>query len=205
MTEYDPKADLHRYLQDARDSLLWKLDGLGDTFTFGRPCADQLPWDESDPMSDMFAVPSESREFVTGLYRRAWAHSDDTIDALPGTPSATSPGGRPTGTRSRCTTSWSVWPPRPPATPTSSVSSSTARLAGPPPTQPPARRPPLAPSPPRPRRTRRPASRPRHPLTPSPAHPVRRPRKRGLWHTTPDRGDRANSARRLTIEAAVDL
>jgi hypothetical protein len=34
-------------------------------------------------MSDMFAVPSESREFVTGLYRRAWAHSDDTIDALP--------------------------------------------------------------------------------------------------------------------------
>jgi hypothetical protein len=81
MTEYDPKADLHRCLQDARDSLLWKLDGLGDTF--GRPCADQLPWDESDPMSDMFAVPSESREFVTGLYRRAWAHSDDTIDALP--------------------------------------------------------------------------------------------------------------------------
>jgi Protein of unknown function (DUF664) len=112
MTEYDPKADLRRYLQDARDSLLWKLDGLseydvrrplvptgtnllglvkhvtgvemgqlGDTF--GRPCADPLPWDESDPMSDMFAFPSESREFITGLYRRAWAHSDATIDALP--------------------------------------------------------------------------------------------------------------------------
>jgi hypothetical protein len=112
MTESDRKADLRRYLQDARGALLWKLDGLseydirrplvptgtnllglvkhvtgvemgyfGDTF--GRPCADQLPWDESDPLSDMFATPSESREFITGLYRRAWAHSDATIDALP--------------------------------------------------------------------------------------------------------------------------
>ena len=26
----DPKADLHRYLQIARDALLWKLDGLSD-------------------------------------------------------------------------------------------------------------------------------------------------------------------------------
>jgi hypothetical protein len=112
MTEFDPKADLRRYLQDAREALLWKLDGLaeydvrrplvptgtnllglvkhvtgvemgyfGDTF--GRPCPDQLPFDESDPNSDMFAAPSESREFLTGLYRRAWAHSDATIDALP--------------------------------------------------------------------------------------------------------------------------
>ena len=112
MTESDPKADLRRYLQDARQALLWKLDGLseydvrrplvptgtnllglvkhvtgvemgyfGDTF--GRPCPDQLPFDESDPNSDMFALPSESREFLTGLYRRAWAHSDATIDALP--------------------------------------------------------------------------------------------------------------------------
>ena len=28
MTASDPKADLHRYLQDAREALLWKLDGL---------------------------------------------------------------------------------------------------------------------------------------------------------------------------------
>ncbi len=112
MTEYDPKADLHRYLQDARDVLLWKLDGLSEYDirrplvptgtnllglvkhvtavemgyfgeTFGRPCPDPLPWDESDPMSDMFAAPTESREFITGLYRRVWAHSDATIDALP--------------------------------------------------------------------------------------------------------------------------
>jgi len=112
MTESDRKADLRRYLQDARDAMLWKLDGLseydirrpmvptatnllglvkhltaveigyfGDTF--GRPFADQLPWDESDPMSDMYAAPNESRESITGLYRQAWAHSDATIDALP--------------------------------------------------------------------------------------------------------------------------
>ena len=112
MLDSDGKADLHRYLQDAREALLWKLEGLseydvrrplvpsgtnllglvkhvtgvelgyfGDTF--GRPSADQVHWDESDPMSDMFAFPVESRESITGLYRRAWAHSDSTIDALP--------------------------------------------------------------------------------------------------------------------------
>src|ERR1700685_1383892 len=30
MTESDPKADLHRYLQDAREALLWKLEGLSE-------------------------------------------------------------------------------------------------------------------------------------------------------------------------------
>jgi hypothetical protein len=34
-------------------------------------------------MSDMFAAPTESREAITGLYRRTWAHADATIDALP--------------------------------------------------------------------------------------------------------------------------
>jgi hypothetical protein len=112
MTESERKADLHRYLQDAREAMLWKLDGLSEydirrpvvptgtnllglvkhlanveigyfCDTFGRPAADQMPWDESDPMSDMFAFPDESRESITGLYRRAWAYSDATIDALP--------------------------------------------------------------------------------------------------------------------------
>jgi uncharacterized damage-inducible protein DinB len=112
MLDSDVKADLHRYLQDAREALLWKLEGLseydvrrplvptgtnllglvkhvtaveigyfGDTF--GRPSADQMPWDESDPMSDMFAFPEESRESLIALYRRTWAHSDATIDVLP--------------------------------------------------------------------------------------------------------------------------
>ena len=30
MTEPDPKADLHRYLQEGRDALVWKLDGLSE-------------------------------------------------------------------------------------------------------------------------------------------------------------------------------
>ncbi len=112
MAETEPKAVLHRYLQRARDAVLWKLDGLaeydvrrpvtptgtnllglvkhlagielgyfGDTF--GRPSGIRPPWDEADPNSDMFAAPDESREFITGLYRRAQAHADGTIEALP--------------------------------------------------------------------------------------------------------------------------
>ena len=30
MAPNDPKADLHRYLQSARDTMLWKLDGLAE-------------------------------------------------------------------------------------------------------------------------------------------------------------------------------
>ena len=33
MTGSDPKADLRRYLQSARDALLWKLDGLSLVLT----------------------------------------------------------------------------------------------------------------------------------------------------------------------------
>jgi hypothetical protein len=111
MAQSDEKAVLCRYLQDTRGALLWKLDGLseydvrrplvptgtnllglvkhlasveigyfGDTF--GRPFTGPLPWDEEDPTSDLFATSAESREFITGLYRQAWAHSDATIEAL---------------------------------------------------------------------------------------------------------------------------
>jgi hypothetical protein len=30
----------------------------------------------------MFATAGESRELITGMYQRAWAHSDTTIDTL---------------------------------------------------------------------------------------------------------------------------
>jgi hypothetical protein len=109
----DPKADLRRYLQSARDALLWKLDGLaeydvrrpltptgtnllglvkhvasmefgyfGDTFD--RPSGEPLPWlDEgAEPNADMWVTADETREQIIGLYHRAWAHSDATIDAL---------------------------------------------------------------------------------------------------------------------------
>ncbi|WP_405887723.1 DinB family protein [Streptomyces sp. NBC_01136] len=113
MNESDPKADLHFYLQSARDALLWKLEGLaeydirrpltptgtnllglvkhvagaelgylGDTF--GRPSGEPLPWldDGAEPNADMWATADESREHIVELYRRTWAHSDATIDAL---------------------------------------------------------------------------------------------------------------------------
>ncbi|MBD0421798.1 DinB family protein [Streptomyces sp. TRM S81-3] len=113
MTAPDPKADLHRYLQSARDALLWKLDGLseyevrrprtptgtnllglvkhvagvelgylGDTF--GRPSGEPLPWraEGAESNADMWATAEESRDDIVGLYRRAWAHADATIEAL---------------------------------------------------------------------------------------------------------------------------
>ncbi|MCA2189534.1 DinB family protein [Nonomuraea cavernae] len=113
MTEWDPKAELHRYLQTAREALLWKLDGLSEYDirrpltptgtnllglvkhvasvefgyfgeTFGRPSGEPLPWFEegAEPNADMWATADESREDVIGLYHRAWAHADATIDAL---------------------------------------------------------------------------------------------------------------------------
>ncbi|CAL9493028.1 DinB family protein [Streptomyces sp. enrichment culture] len=111
----DPaKADLHRYLQEARDALLWKLEGLseydvrrpltptgnnllglvkhaagvelgylGDTF--GRPSGEPLPWlaEGAEVNADMWAAPGETRDDIVGLYRRAWAHTDATLEALP--------------------------------------------------------------------------------------------------------------------------
>ena len=50
-----------------------------------RPLARPLPWIDDDaagPNADMWATADESREQITGLYRRAWAHSDATIGAL---------------------------------------------------------------------------------------------------------------------------
>ncbi len=113
MTGSDPKEDLHRYLQAAREAVLWKLEGLSEYHvrrpltptgtnllglvkhlatveagyfgdTFGRPFGEPLPWleDGAEPNADMWASADEPREQITGLYRRAWAHSDATIGAL---------------------------------------------------------------------------------------------------------------------------
>lgn len=117
MTATDQKSDLRQYLQQARDAMLWKLDGLFDYDirrpvtptgtnllgmvkhlagceirhfgggTFGRPIADPPNWAnlkslERDPMSDMWATAAESRDYIAGWYRRAWAHADETFDAL---------------------------------------------------------------------------------------------------------------------------
>jgi hypothetical protein len=112
MTVTDAKTDLRSYLQDARDALLWKLDGLSEYdirrplvptgtnllglvrhqtagelgyfgVTFNRPSPDPLSWDDSSTDWDVFAPPGESREFITDRYRRACAHADATISELP--------------------------------------------------------------------------------------------------------------------------
>ncbi|MEU6380962.1 DinB family protein [Streptomyces sp. NPDC046909] len=60
-----------------------ELGYLGDTF--GRPSGEALPWlaEAAETNADMWATADESREDIVGLYRRAWAHSDATIEALP--------------------------------------------------------------------------------------------------------------------------
>lgn len=107
------KEILKRYLQAGRDSLLWKLDGLGErqlrwpmtpTGTnllglvkhvgsmefeyfgrvFDRPADEPLPWLDPDAEvnADMWATADQSRDWVVAFYQRAWAHADQTIDAL---------------------------------------------------------------------------------------------------------------------------
>ncbi|MEU4193990.1 DinB family protein [Kribbella sp. NPDC026611] len=51
----------------------------------GRPPAKQLPWEEDGSVwggADMWALPSESTEYLTDLYRAACAHSDESIAEL---------------------------------------------------------------------------------------------------------------------------
>jgi uncharacterized damage-inducible protein DinB len=123
VADSEEKADLQRYLQTARDALVWKLDGLTEyeirrpmtptgtnllglikhlatveiayfADTFGRPFGERLQWmidvgysgtDALGPdvlVADLWAAADESREEIVGLYRRAWAHSDATIQEL---------------------------------------------------------------------------------------------------------------------------
>jgi uncharacterized damage-inducible protein DinB len=53
--------------------------------TFGRRFDEPLPWlDEgAETNADMWATADEPREQITSLYRRVWAHSDQTINELP--------------------------------------------------------------------------------------------------------------------------
>ena len=58
-----------------------ELGYFGDSF--GRPHSESVPWHEpgAEPNSDMWATPEETRDDIVALYRRAWAHSDATIEA----------------------------------------------------------------------------------------------------------------------------
>ena len=106
------KETLHRYLRQHRAALLWKLDGVSErqlrmpltpTGTnllgllkhvasvdvgyfgevFGRPFV--VPWEallDEDPTADLWATAEESAESIKDFARRAWTHSDRTIDEL---------------------------------------------------------------------------------------------------------------------------
>ena len=53
--------------------------------TFGRPVDEPQPWldEDGEDNADMWATAAESREEILSLYRRARAHADATIEALP--------------------------------------------------------------------------------------------------------------------------
>jgi uncharacterized damage-inducible protein DinB len=55
---------------------------LGEVF--GRPFPVQLPWlaEDAEPNADMWATATESRQQIVALAHAAWAHSDETVEAL---------------------------------------------------------------------------------------------------------------------------
>jgi Protein of unknown function (DUF664) len=62
----------------------WEARYLGEIFD--RPFPEPLPrWDDEDaePGADMWATEDETRAEIIDRYRRVWAHSEATIDALP--------------------------------------------------------------------------------------------------------------------------
>jgi Protein of unknown function (DUF664). len=84
------ERDIRRPMTPTGTNLLGLLKHLGSVEfgyfgeVFGRQSNEPLPWadDGAEPNADMWATPDQSRQWVTDFYRRAWAHSDATIDAL---------------------------------------------------------------------------------------------------------------------------
>jgi uncharacterized damage-inducible protein DinB len=64
---------------------------FGEVMARPFPGEDDLDWHEDELSGDMYATAAESREQVTGFYRRVWAHSDATIGKLPLDASGTVP------------------------------------------------------------------------------------------------------------------
>jgi hypothetical protein len=110
VTDDDTKAELHSYLQGARETLVWKLDGL-DEYDIRRPLtptgtnllglvkhstathlgyfgevfgrASGASATSLSGADQFWATAEESREDILTGYRDAWAFSDATIGALP--------------------------------------------------------------------------------------------------------------------------
>lgn len=111
MTELDRKEELHSYVRGARETLVWKLDGLGEydirrpmtptgtsllglvkhsTAThvryfgdvFGRPDSQSLTLVSDDPNAELWATADETRNDIIARYQRSWALADATISDL---------------------------------------------------------------------------------------------------------------------------
>lgn len=108
----DPKDTLHTYLQRGRESLIWKLEGLGEydqhrpmTYSstnllgivkhvasveagyfgdcFGRPFEQRFAWFASDAEPNADFIATEDSATIIELYKRVWLHTDATIAELP--------------------------------------------------------------------------------------------------------------------------
>jgi hypothetical protein len=56
---------------------------LGDSF--GRPAPERMSWMDDGSVwdgADMWVAPGESTDYIVGLYQRARAHADETIETL---------------------------------------------------------------------------------------------------------------------------
>jgi hypothetical protein len=109
MIDQFAKEYLHSDLRDVRETMLWKLEGVGEydarrpltstgtnllglikhlTITeawyfgevFERPFPERLPY--ADRGADMWATEDEARVEIVERYQRVWEHSDATIAAL---------------------------------------------------------------------------------------------------------------------------
>jgi hypothetical protein len=93
MPDNDPKTTLHKYLQEGREAVVWKLDGLSEYdirrplvptatnllglvkhlayveigyfgVTFGRPSADPSPWSEAEPEANVDMCVNNARKLT---------------------------------------------------------------------------------------------------------------------------------------------
>lgn len=86
LSEYD----IRRPLTPTGTNLLGLIKHVAGTTAgyfgavFDRPFPEPTPWieDDAEDNADMWATADESREDLIGLYHRAWAHADATIEAL---------------------------------------------------------------------------------------------------------------------------
>ncbi|MFW0786431.1 DinB family protein [Gordonia sp. CPCC 206044] len=125
MDDRKAKESLHRHLREAREAILWKLDGSSEYdgrrpitphgtnllglvkhlatceigyfgATFDRPFPDPPAWLTSTERDvDMWAHPDETRADIVALYRRATSHADETIEEFTLDHPVTIPGWRP--------------------------------------------------------------------------------------------------------------